>query len=130
SLVVDDQVVTEAKLLAIWTDDQALSTKIDHEVARATGHAELADNIQEGVRAWEVGDDATATRCIGRAVQLAHEAGDDQRLEELASFAEIRNPATGTVVIRKDADKVAAMTLDTHSTKTVLPSVASESGSP
>ena len=102
----------------------------ESQVARATGHAELADNIQEGVRAWEVGDDATATRCIGRAVQLAHEAGDDQRLEELASFAEIRNPATGTVVIRKDADKVAAMTLDTHSTKTVLPSVASESGSP
>jgi len=129
SLVVDEQVVTEAKLIAIWTDDPALSTRIDHEVARATGHAELADNIQEGVRAWQDGDDATATRCIGRAVQIAHEAGDDERLDELAAFAEIQDPVTGTVVIRKDVDKVAAMTLDTHSTKTPVRSVGSESGS-
>ena len=39
------------------------------------------------------------------------------------------DPVTGTVVIRKDVDKVAAMTLDTHSTKTPVRSVGSESGS-
>jgi hypothetical protein len=130
SLMVEGQALTEAKLIAIWTDDPALSTKIDHEVARATGHAELAENIQEGIRAWNTGDDATATRCIGRAVQLAHEAGDQERLDELAAFAEIENAATGTVVVRKDADKVAAMTLDTHSTKTVREVPVAESGSP
>ena len=68
--------------------------------------------------------------CIGRAAQLAHEAGDGERLDDLAAIAEIVDPATGTVVIRKDADKVAAMTLDARSTKTVVTPALSEPGVP
>ena len=49
SLVVGDEVVSESKLVAIWTDEVALSTKIDREVARAAGNAELAEQIQEGI---------------------------------------------------------------------------------
>jgi hypothetical protein len=118
-LVVGDDVMSEAKLVAVWTGDVALSAKIDPDVARAAGSAELASAIQDGIRAWEAGDDATATDRIGRAVQLAYEAGDTARLEKLAEFAEIRDAATGTVVVRKDADRLAAMTLDAQSSKTV-----------
>jgi hypothetical protein len=120
SLMVDDQAISEAKLLAIWTDDLALSTRIDGEVARADGNAELAEAIQGGVRAWEAGDHDRATALLGRAVQLADAAGDDARLDELSALVRIEDAATGTVVIRPDIDRVAAMTADTHSTKTVL----------
>ena len=120
SLVVDDQVISEAKLLAVWTDDLALSTRIDAEVARADGNAELAEAIQGGVRAWEAGDHDTATTLLGRAVQLADAAGDESRLDELRALVRIEDAAAGTVVIRPNVDRVAAMTVDTHSTKTVL----------
>ncbi|MFM7405823.1 MAG: vWA domain-containing protein [Cuspidothrix sp.] len=38
--------ITEAKILALWTDDDAKSTKIDRRVAHYTGQAELAESIQ------------------------------------------------------------------------------------
>ncbi len=122
-LVVGDEVMSEAKVVATWTDDAALSASIDPEVARAAGSSELADQIQEGVRAWQAGDDVTATDRIGRAVQLAHEAGDTARLEQLAAFAEIHDAAAGTVVVRRDADRLAAMTLDAQSAKTAITEV-------
>jgi hypothetical protein len=118
-LVVDDEPVTEAKILAVWTDDEALSTRIDREVARATGQAEIAAEIQIGIKAWELGDHDTATRHLGRATKLAHDAGDEDRLDALQQFVEVDDPATGTVHIRSDARKIDAMTLDTQSTKTV-----------
>jgi hypothetical protein len=129
-LVVGDEVVSEAKLLAIWTDDAALSTRIDGEVARAADNAELAGHLQDGIAAWQRGDLHTATEHIGRAAQLAHEAGDTVRLEQLDAFAEIQDAATGTVVIRHDADRLAAMTLDAQSSKTVITPVSAVPGAP
>jgi hypothetical protein len=119
-LMVGDEIVSEAKLVAIWTDEVALSTKIDAEVARAAGNSELAEQIKEGIRAWEAGDEVIATERIGRAVQLAYEAGDTARLDKLAEFAEIHDAPTGTVVVRRDADRLAAMTLDAQSSKTTI----------
>jgi len=119
-LLVGDDVVTEAKLVAVWTDDAALSATIDPDVARAAGSAELADAIRDGIRAWETGDDVTATDRIGRAVQLAYAADDTARLRTLAEFAEIHDAASGTVVVRQDADRLAAMTLDAQSAKTAV----------
>ena len=65
-------------------------------------------------------------------MQLAHEAGDDARLEKLAEFVEIGDPANGTVVIRSNADRLAAMTLDAQSSKTAITGtpVAAQPGAP
>ena len=42
--------VSQALIRAVWTDDEALSTRISREVAHYTGQAELAEAIQDGWR--------------------------------------------------------------------------------
>jgi hypothetical protein len=51
SLVVDGDVISQALVRAVWTDDEQRSTQINREVAHYTGQAELANAIQEGLEA-------------------------------------------------------------------------------
>jgi Serine/threonine protein phosphatase len=67
SLVAGTEILGQGLVRAIWTDDEALSTKINPRVAHYTGQAELADAIQEGLEARKQGDEETATaRLAGR----------------------------------------------------------------
>ncbi|BEL02396.1 VWA domain-containing protein [Actinoplanes sichuanensis] len=104
---------------AVWTDDTALSTRINRQVAHYTGQAELADAIQAGLAAREAGDDRTATIKLGRAAQLAHASGNKATEELLAKVVEIEDPVTGTVRLRRKVAAEDEMALDTRSTKTV-----------
>jgi hypothetical protein len=88
-------------------------------VARATGQVELADAIQDGLKARKAGDEATATFRLGRAVQLAAEGGNDATMKLLEAVVDIDDPATGTVRLRSHVADVDEMALDTRSTKTV-----------
>jgi hypothetical protein len=119
SLVEGDEVLSQGLVKAIWTDDQALSTRINREVAHYTGQAELAESIQDGLEARKAGDEATATFKLGRAVQLAAESGNDGTLKLLAGVVEIEDPNTGTVRLRQKVADADEMALDTRSTKTV-----------
>ncbi|GAA1596246.1 vWA domain-containing protein [Actinoplanes couchii] len=104
---------------AVWTDDTALSTKINRQVAHYTGQAELADAIQAGIAARESGDDRTATIKFGRAAQLAHASGNKATEELLAKVVDIEDPVTGTVRLKRKVAAEDEMALDTRSTKTV-----------
>ncbi|GIE74513.1 VWA domain-containing protein [Actinoplanes philippinensis] len=108
-----------ALVRAVWTDDTALSTRINRQVAHYTGQAELADAIQAGLAAREAGDDRTATIKFGRAAQLAHASGNKATEELLAKVVEIEDPVTGTVRLRRKVAAEDEMALDTRSTKTV-----------
>ena len=119
SLVVNDEVATQSLVKAVWTDDEALSTRINPQVAHYTGQAELAQVIQDGLEARKAGDDATATVKLGRAVQLAHESGNDGTVKLLRKMVEVDDPATGTVRLKRDVAAVDEMELDTRSTRTV-----------
>jgi hypothetical protein len=119
ALVEGEEVLGQALIKAIWTEDQQLSTRISREVAHYTGQAELADCIQEGLEARNEGDAATATFKLGRAVQLAAEGGNEGTMKLLAAVVEIDDPATGTVRLRHDVAAVDEMSLDTRSTITV-----------
>jgi hypothetical protein len=104
---------------AVWTDDAALSTKINRQVAHYTGQAELADAIQEGLEARKSGDLDTATAKLGRAVQLATESGNTDTAKLLATVVDIEDPATGTVRLKARVNDADEMALDTRSSKTV-----------
>lgn len=119
SLVEGDQVLGQALVKAIWTQDQQLSTRISREVAHYTGQAELADCIQEGLEARKRGDVGTATFKLGRAAQLAAESGNEGTMKLLRAVVEVDDPATGTVRLRGDVSIVDEMSLDTRSTSTV-----------
>jgi len=99
-------------------NDDTLTTRINPEVAHYTGQTELADAIQEGLAAKAIGDDATATAKLGRAVQLAAETGNDEATAKLKKVVDIDDPNAGTVRLRRSVDKLDEMALDTSSTKT------------
>jgi hypothetical protein len=119
SLVVNGQVLGQGLVRAIWTDDEALSTRINSRVAHYTGQAELASAIQEGLEARKQGDEETATARLGRAVVLANESGNDDTAKLLAKVVDVIDEATGTVRLKKKVDDADEMALDTRSTKTV-----------
>ncbi|TDO31301.1 vWA domain-containing protein [Paractinoplanes brasiliensis] len=119
SVVEGDTVHAQSLVRAVWTDDAALSTRINRQVAHYTGQAELADAIQAGIEARKAGDDHTATIKFGRAAQLAHESGNQATSELLATVVEIEDAATGTVRLRRKVAAADEMALDTRSTKTV-----------
>jgi hypothetical protein len=120
SMVVpgSDQVLGKGQILAVWTDDTVLSTKISPEVAHYTGQAELAAAIQEGLEARKSGDVGTATAKLGRAVALATQSGHEDTAKLLARVVDIEDPVAGTVRLKRKVDTVDEMTLDTRSTVT------------
>jgi hypothetical protein len=119
SLVVGGDVVSQGLVRAVWTDDDALSTRINAQVAHYTGQAELAQAIQEGLQARKDGDIDTATVRLGRAVQLAAESGNEGTLRVLRKVVEVEDAATGTVKVKRNVEKLDEMELDTRSTRTV-----------
>lgn len=113
------QVVGKGNILAIWTEDTALSTRINREVAHYTGQAELADAIQEGLEARKAGDLETATAKLGRAVAIATETGHTDTAKLLSKVVDIEDARTGTVRLKRKVAAVDEMTLDTRSSKTM-----------
>lgn len=110
--------VAEARILAIWTDDDAKSTKIDRQVAHYTGQAELAQSIQEGLEARAKGDIEVATAKLGKAVKLAHDSGNEATAKLLKTVVDIQDAPTGTVRLKREVAKEDEMALETRSTKT------------
>ena len=123
SLVTDApsgaQVLGQGLVRAIWTDDEALSTKINPRVAHYTGQAELAVAIQEGLEARKQGDEETATAKLGRAVALAHQSGNEDTAKLLSKVVDVVDVESGTVRLKKKVEDADEMALDTRSTKTV-----------
>lgn len=110
--------ITEAKILATWTEDEAKTAKIDRHVAHYTGQAELAQSIQEGLEARANGNIEVATVKLGKAVKLAHDSGNEATAKLLRSVVDIEDAASGTVRIKRTVAKEDEMMLDTRSTKT------------
>ena len=123
SLVTDTpsgaQVLGQGLVRAIWTDDEALSTKINPRVAHYTGQAELAAVIQDGLEARKQGDEATATAKLGRAVALAHQSGNEDTAKLLSKVVDVVDVESGTVRLKQKVEDADEMALDTRSTRTV-----------
>ncbi len=113
------EILGQGLVRAIWTDDEALSTKINPRVAHYTGQAELAASIQEGLEARKQGDEETATAKLGRAVALAHRSGNEDTARLLAKVVDVVDVESGTVRLKKQVEDADEMALDTRSTKTV-----------
>jgi hypothetical protein len=118
TLVVNGEAGDQGKVLALWTDDVARSTRINQHVAHYTGQEELAEAVQAGLDAYDAGDEVTATARIRRAVVLAQETGNTAMSDLLAKITE-GDPATGTFRLKPRVDDGALVTLDTISTKTI-----------
>jgi hypothetical protein len=107
-----------ARVLASWTADETLSSRLDSTVAHYNGQDELAAAIQQGLEARERGNEAAATTLLGRAVQLAHESGNTDMTTRLKKVVDVVDPSAGTVLLKKSVSKVATMDLELESTTT------------
>jgi hypothetical protein len=119
NLVADDTLVGQGLVRTVWTEDEAVSTRINPEVAHYTGQAELSANIREGLDALKAGDDRTATVKLGQATRLAVDSGHEGTVRLLKKVVDVEDERTGTVRLRKHVDKADEMALDTRSTRTV-----------
>ncbi|MBK9477098.1 MAG: VWA domain-containing protein [Tetrasphaera sp.] len=117
-IVVGGAVAAQGLVKATWSDDSALTARIDQQVAHYTGQTELAAAIQEGLAAKAAGQEELATTKLGRAVQLAKETGNEEATAKLRKVVEIDDAETGTVRLKRAVDKADEMALDTASTKT------------
>jgi hypothetical protein len=119
SLVADDTLAGQGMVRIVWTEDEAVSARINPEVAHYTGQADLAANIREGLAALKAGDERTATVKLGKATQLAADSGHDGTVRLLKKVVDVADERSGTVRLRKHVDKADEMALDTRSTRTV-----------
>lgn len=117
-VALGQDIQTQALVKATWSNDDSLTTRIDDQVARYTGQAELAQVIQDGLAAKAAGRDDDATAKLGRAVQIAAAAGDQEMTSRLRKVVDIDNAEDGTVRLKKGVEKLDEMALDTASTKT------------
>lgn len=108
----------ETRILAVWTDDEAKSTKINRVVAHYTGQAELAQSIQEGLDARAQGDVDKATALLGKAVKIAQQSGNEATAKLLRRVVDVQDADTGTVRLKQTVAKEDSMALETRSTKT------------
>jgi von Willebrand factor type A C-terminal domain len=95
------QTLGQGIIRAIWTDDETLFLRISPDVARYTGQAELAQAIQEGMEARKLSDEDTAEARLGRAVQLAHQSGNQEMARLLTIVVDVIDPASGMVWLRR-----------------------------
>ena len=108
----------QARVLASWTDDEALSARINSQVAHYTGQAELAEAIQQGLEARAQGDQETATRMLGRAAKLAQQSNNEETTTRLKKVVDIVDAEHGTVRLKSKVEKADEMDLDLGSTRT------------
>ncbi len=109
----------EARLFANWTADHGLSSRIDHHVAHYAGQDELAQAIEAGLDARERGQEAAATALLGKAVKLAHDSKNAEMTQRLTKVVDVVDPSNGTVRLRKEVQKAAAMDLQLESRTTM-----------
>jgi hypothetical protein len=108
----------EARILAVWTDDESKSTRIDRVVAHYTGQAELAQSIQAGLDAQALGDLEKATVLLGKAVKIANDSGNEATAKLLRRVVDVEDAEKGTVRLKQGVAKEDSMALETRSTKT------------
>ncbi len=110
--------VSGSPVVATWTDDESLSTRINEQVAHYTGQEELADRIHDGLEARAKGDVDVATKMLGKAAKIASESGNMDTVRRLSKVVDIVNAELGTVRLKPLVDKADEMDLDLASTRT------------
>jgi von Willebrand factor type A domain/von Willebrand factor type A C-terminal domain len=118
-VLVDNQMVADGLVTAYWTDDAALSTKLNQRVAHYTGQQELNTVTQEGLAALTAGRKGEATAKLGRAVQLATESDHEDTLRVLRRVVDVVDARTAQVRIRDEMEDVDAEMASVKSRKTV-----------
>jgi hypothetical protein len=108
-----------APVVATWTSDATLATRISPQVAHYTGQQEIADSIREGLAARERGDVDQATKLLGNAAKIAASSGNEEVTRRLKHVVDIVDAPQGTVRLKTAVSKADELVLDMGGTRTV-----------
>jgi hypothetical protein len=108
-----------APVVATWTSDATLATRINPQVAHYTGQQEIADSIREGLAARERGDVDQATKLLGNAARIAASSGNEEVTRRLKHVVDIVDAPQGTVRLKTAVSKADELVLDMGGTRTV-----------
>jgi hypothetical protein len=111
--------VSAPPVIATWTSDVTLATRIGPQVAHYTGQQELADSIREGLAARERGDVDQATKLLGHAAKIAADSGNEEVTRRLKHVVEIVDAPAGTVRLKTTVSRADELVLDMGGTRTV-----------
>jgi hypothetical protein len=111
--------VSAPPVIATWTSDVTLATRISPQVAHYTGQQELADSIREGLAARERGDVDQATKLLGTAAKIAANSGNEEVTRRLKHVVDIVDAPTGTVRLKTAVSRADELVLDMGGTRTV-----------
>lgn len=114
-----ENVVDGDRIVALWSTDSSLTSRINEQVAHYSGQEDLASSIDEGLKAKARGDMESATVLLGRAAKIAVESGNEEVTMRLKKVVDIVDAEQGTVRLRKDASKAADLELDMGGTMTI-----------
>ena len=106
-------------IVASWSEDAELTTRINQEVAHYTGQGEIAASIREGLAARDRGNVEEATRLLGRAAQLAGQSGNEEVTRRLSKVVDVLDAEQGTVRLKKNVSKGEELELEMGGTRTV-----------
>ena len=114
-----EMIVDGERIVAAWSGDAAMTSRINEQVAHYTGQTELANSIREGLEAKSRGDVDSATVLLGRAAKIASESGNEEVTARLKKVVDIVDADQGTVRLKTNAGKAADLELDMGGTMTI-----------
>lgn len=112
-------VVDGDRIVAAWSGDISMTSRINEQVAHYTGQEELARSIKEGLEAKSRGDIDSATVLLGKAAKIASESGNDEVTARLKKVVDIVDVEQGTVRLKSNAGKAEDLELDMGGTMTI-----------
>jgi hypothetical protein len=101
-LMGQEPIAAPQLVLVCWTDDPAISTRLDQKVNYYATQEELQQAVDAGYDAYDAGDHPAARSEWGRAVRLAAILGNAEILERLGRLVDIIDPATGEVKLKEN----------------------------
>jgi hypothetical protein len=117
SLVVGGEALSEAKVLAIWTDDNRPFTKQVPVLDHYTTELRKSNLIEDGKRALDEDDIETATERFAAALVIAQATDDTEKVDMIETLVDV-DPTTGKVTMKADIDPLDVMEIDIGSRKT------------
>ena len=119
-----ERIITGQNIVAKWSSDEYLTTRINEQVAHYTGAEELARYTKEGLEAKGRGEVELATTLLGRALKISEDTGNDEvttRLKKVVTMDKDAqgNDDPGTLRLRKGASKGDDLELDMGTYRTV-----------
>ncbi|MDP4178112.1 MAG: VWA domain-containing protein [Bacillota bacterium] len=112
-------VINGDRIIAVWSTDISLTSRINEQVAHYTDQEELADSIKKGLESKARGDIDTATILLKKAAKIAIESNNEEVTTRLKKVIDIVDKDQFTIKLKYESGKSEDLELDMGATRTI-----------